>query len=96
MFTEPREAHPRYSTYSLTAGRPALIDLTTVSQDYPTGLHTSGIYSLKGDFLVYCIAAPDRPRPTEFATTKGDGYTLVVLKRIALERRQADGVASRE
>ena len=96
MLTEPREALPRSSTYTLTAARPALIDLTTVSQDNPTGLHTRGIYSLQGDVLMYCIAEADRPRPTEFATTKGDGYTFVVLKRIGLERRQADGVASRE
>jgi hypothetical protein len=96
MLTEPREALPRSSTYTLTAARPALIDLTTVSQDNSTPLYTSGIYLLQGDVLRYCIAAPGRPRPTEFTTTKGDGYTLVVLKRIAVERRQADGVASRE
>ena len=96
MLTEPREALRRSSTYTITAARPALIDLTTVSQDNPTGLHTRGIYSRHGEVLRYCIAAPGRPRPTEFATTKGDGYTLVVLKRIAVERRQADGVASRE
>ena len=96
MLTEPREALPRSSTYTLTAARPALIDLTTVSQDSPTRLYTKGIYLLQGDVLRYCIAAPGRPRPTEFATTKGDGYTLVVLKRIAVERRQAEEVASRE
>jgi hypothetical protein len=96
MLTEPREALPRSSTYTLTAARPTLIDLTTVAQDNPTRLHTRGIYSLRGDVLMYCIAAPGRPRPTEFATTKGGGHTLVVLKRIALERRQADGVANRQ
>ena len=84
------------STYRLTTGQPALIDLTTVYQDKPTRLHTRGIYSLQSDVLMYCIAAPGVPRPTRFATTKGDGYTLVVLKRIARERRQTDGVASRE
>src|SRR5262249_43012999 len=82
MLTEPREALPRSSSYTLTAARPALIDLTTVSQDNPTRLHTRGIYSLQGDVLTYCIAAPGRPRPTELATTKGDGHVLVVLKRI--------------
>ena len=96
MLTEPREALPRSSTYTLTAARPALIDLTTVSQDNPTRLHTRGIYSLQGDVLTYCVAGPGGPRPAEFATTKGDGRTLVVLKRSPLERRQADGVASRE
>jgi hypothetical protein len=96
MLTEPREALPRSSTYTLTAARPALIDLTTVSGDNPARLLTRGIYALQGDVLMYCIGAPDRPRPTEFATTRGDGRTLVVLKRIALARWQADGVASRE
>src|SRR6516165_585480 len=85
MLTEPREALPRSSTYTLTAARPALIDLTTVSPDNPT-LHTRGIYSLQGDVLTYCIAAPGRPRPAEFATAKGDGHTLVVLKRLPLEQ----------
>ena len=87
MLTEPREALPRSSTYALTAGRPARIDLTTVSQDNPTGLYTQGIYLLQGDVLRYCIAAPGRPRPAEFATAKGDGHTLVVLKRVASEPR---------
>jgi uncharacterized protein (TIGR03067 family) len=91
MLSEPREALPRSSTYTLTAGQPALIDLTTLSQDNPAALYTGGIYSLQGDVLRYCVAAPGRPRPSEFATTKGDGYTLVVLKRIAMERRQAEG-----
>jgi uncharacterized protein (TIGR03067 family) len=83
MLTEPREALLRTSTYTLTAGRPTLIDLTTVFPDNATRLHTSGIYSLQGDVLMYCIAAPGCPRPTEFATTAGDGRTLVVLKRVA-------------
>jgi len=81
MLTEPREALPRASTYTLTAARPSRIDLTTVSQDNPTRLHTEGICSLQGDVLMYCIAAPGRARPTEFATTKEDGQTLVILQR---------------
>jgi hypothetical protein len=46
-------------------------------------LHTQGICSLHDEVLVYCVAAPGLPRPIEFTTTKGDGRTLVVLKRIA-------------
>src|SRR5215471_8919375 len=94
MLTEPREALPRSSTYTLTAAQPSLIDLTTVDQDKPAALHTRGIYTIRGDVLTYCIAAPGRPRPAEFATAKGDGHTLVVLKRLPLE--QADRGASRE
>ena len=96
MLTEPREALPRSSTYTLTATRPALIDVTTVQQDHPTRLHTKGICSLQGDVLTYCIAAPGRPRPAALASAKGDGNTLVVLKRTAPVRRQADGVANGE
>ena len=94
MLTEPREALLRTSTYTVTAGQPALIDLTTVIQDNPAPLHTSGIFRLQGDDLTYCVGAPDRPRPTELATAKGDGRTLVVLKRLPPERQRADGVAS--
>ena len=83
MLTEPREALTRSSTYRLTVGRPTLIDLKTVIQDNPMPLHTKGICSLHDDVLVYCVAAPGLPRPTEFTTTKGDGGTLVVLKRSA-------------
>ena len=86
MLNEPREALPRSSTYTLTASQPARIDLTTVYQGDPTRLETKGIYSLGGDVLTYCVAAPGRPRPTEFATAKGDGHTLVVLKRAVPEQ----------
>jgi hypothetical protein len=67
----------------LTVGLPTLIDLKTVIQDNPMPLHTKGICSLHDDVLEYCVAAPGLPRPIEFTTTKGDGRTLVVLKRIA-------------
>jgi uncharacterized protein (TIGR03067 family) len=87
MLTEPREALPRSSTYTLAAGQPARIDLTTVYQGDPTRLHTKGIYWLRDDVLTYCVAAPDRPRPAAFATAQGDGHTLVVLKRVAPEPR---------
>jgi uncharacterized protein (TIGR03067 family) len=87
MLNEPREALPRSSTYTLTASRPAHIDLTTVYQGDPTRLDTKGIYALRGDALTYCIAAPGRPRPVEFATAKGDGHTLVVLQRAVPEPR---------
>jgi uncharacterized protein (TIGR03067 family) len=71
MLAEPREALPKSSTYTLTAARPAQIDLTTAYQNDPTRLHTRGIYSLRGNVLTYCIAVPGGPRPAEFATKKG-------------------------
>jgi uncharacterized protein (TIGR03067 family) len=81
MLPEPREAPARSSTFRLAAGTPPQIDLTTTFAGSPTRLGTAGIYSLSGDELTYCVAPPDRPRPTAFVTVKGDGYTLVTLKR---------------
>jgi hypothetical protein len=70
------------STYKVLPGQPAGIDLTTVYEGKPPALHTKAIYSLRGDVLTYCIAPPGQPRPSAFATTKGDGLTLVVLRRL--------------
>lgn len=39
-----------------------------------------GIYELKGDRLKFCFAAPDKERPTEFAS-KGEGTILSEWKR---------------
>ena len=81
MLTEPREALPRSSVYTLAAGQPARIDLTTAYEGDPVRLRTAGIYSLRGDVLRYSVAAPGRPRPTDFTTRRGDGRTVVVLRR---------------
>jgi len=45
-------------------------------------LHTRAIYEIEADRLTYCVAPPGQRRPAEFVTKKGDGYTLVSLKRI--------------
>jgi len=37
---------------------------------------------LDNDTLVICNADPGRPRPTELDTKKGDGRSVVVLKRV--------------
>ena|SRR5947207_2439544 len=55
---------------------------TMVQQSDNITLHTKGIYSITGDVLTYCIAAPGLPRPTEATTGKWGGYTFVVLKRV--------------
>jgi hypothetical protein len=83
MFTEPREAFPRSSTYE--SEQPGWIDLTTVYQGKPGALYTQAIFSIQGGTLTYCVAPPGQPRPTDFVTAEGDEYTLVVLKRAPSE-----------
>jgi hypothetical protein len=39
------------------------------------------VYELKGDTLRVCWAPLEKPRPTEFASKPGSGYSLVELKR---------------
>jgi uncharacterized protein (TIGR03067 family) len=45
------------------------------------GHSQKGIYELDGDTQKICIAMPDQPRPTEFASKAGSGHVLEVLKR---------------
>jgi len=85
MFTEPREAFPRSSTYELPTEQPGWIDLTTVYQGKPGALYTKAIFSIQGDTLTYCVAPPGQARPRDFVTKGGDEYTLVVLKRAPME-----------
>jgi uncharacterized protein (TIGR03067 family) len=42
-----------------------------------------GIYEIDGDTVKFCFAAPDKDRPTEFASKEGSGHTLSVWKRKA-------------
>ena len=39
------------------------------------------IFELEGDTYKYCIALAGKARPTEFASKKGSGHTLIVSKR---------------
>lgn len=41
-----------------------------------------GIYQLEGDTLRWCTANPGRARPTQLMTRRGDGWYLMVLKRV--------------
>ena len=41
-----------------------------------------GIYQLDGDTLRWCTANPGRPRPTELITRRGEGWYLMVLRRV--------------
>jgi uncharacterized protein (TIGR03067 family) len=42
-----------------------------------------GIYKLEGDRLTICMAAPGKPRPTEFKAEKGSGW---ILRKFAREK----------
>jgi hypothetical protein len=48
----------------------------------PDGKKVRGIYELDGDTLRFCVAPPDKDRPTEFTSRKGSGYTLRVFRRV--------------
>ena len=47
------------------------------------GHSQKGIYELEGDTQKICIAMPDQPRPTEFASKPETGHVLEILKREA-------------
>lgn len=40
-----------------------------------------GIYELDGDTYKYCLAPAGKPRPAEFASPEGSGYSLGVSER---------------
>ena len=40
-----------------------------------------GIYELDGDRYKYCLAPAGKPRPAEFASPEGSGYSLGVSER---------------
>jgi uncharacterized protein (TIGR03067 family) len=40
-----------------------------------------GIYSIEGDRLKFCVAAPGKDRPTEFSAKEGSGHTLTEWER---------------
>jgi uncharacterized protein (TIGR03067 family) len=83
MLTEPPgEASVRTSTYARPSDRPGWIDLTTVYEGKPDPLLTKAIYKIEEGRLTYCVAPRAKPRPTEFVTKNGDGYTLVELRRV--------------
>jgi uncharacterized protein (TIGR03067 family) len=47
------------------------------------GVRERGIYELDGDRLKICMAQPKQKRPTEFASKKGTGQQLLILKRMS-------------
>jgi uncharacterized protein (TIGR03067 family) len=45
------------------------------------GKKQAGIFDLQGDTLRICMAAPGKPRPTEFASSKKDGRSFTVWRK---------------
>ncbi len=71
------------------ARSPKTIDYQVI--DGPTkGKKHLGIYSLDGDTFKSCFAAPDAPRPKEFASKEGDQLTYSVFKRSAESSKQGE------
>jgi uncharacterized protein (TIGR03067 family) len=56
------------------------IDMTYTAGDIK-GRTALGIYKIEDDLLTICRVAPDKARPTEFASKPGSGYTLMTYKR---------------
>jgi uncharacterized protein (TIGR03067 family) len=46
------------------------------------GKTQKGIYKLEGDTLIVCDSLPGEPRPTEFKSTKENGWELTRFKRL--------------
>ncbi len=70
----------RTGTFKLDATKnPKTLDI--ISDAGPNkGKTLKGIYKIEGDTFTYCVAGPDKDRPTEFASKEG-GPTLLVNKR---------------
>jgi uncharacterized protein (TIGR03067 family) len=45
------------------------------------GKSQQGIYDFDGSILRFCVATPGKPRPAEFASTRGDGRSFTTWKR---------------
>ena len=51
------------------------------------GERVLGIYKLEDDQLTICMAAPGKPRPTEFKAEKGSGCTLRTFTRAKVPKK---------
>jgi uncharacterized protein (TIGR03067 family) len=67
-FTVDPTKHPKTIDYEILEGS-------------DKGKQQHGIYELNGDRARFCMAAPDQPRPTEFRSAPGSGWTLSEWKR---------------
>lgn len=72
----------RTTRFKLTHQTPVRIDLATTYEGDPAVLTTRGICTVNADgTLTYCITNPGQPRPPDFETRRGDGRTVVTLRR---------------
>ncbi len=71
----------RTGTFKLDATKtPKTLDI--ISDAGPNkGKTLKGIYKIEDDKFTYCVAGPDKDRPTEFSGKEGSGHTLLVNKR---------------
>jgi uncharacterized protein (TIGR03067 family) len=79
------DAENRVSVFELILGqKPRGIDLTPTDGPARGKKLPAGIYSVEGDELKLCLnkEGTAKGRPTEFKTGPGDGFALLVLKRV--------------
>jgi uncharacterized protein (TIGR03067 family) len=71
----------RTGTFKLDESKtPKTLDI--ISDAGPNkGKTLKAIYKIEGDTFTYCVAGPDKDRPTEFSAKAGSGHTLLVNKR---------------
>jgi uncharacterized protein (TIGR03067 family) len=63
----------------------------TLDQEPNKGKKIRGIYRVEGDSLTSCVGPIDGPRPTEFASKPGSGWTLRRYRRVKLSADAAPG-----
>jgi uncharacterized protein (TIGR03067 family) len=71
----------RTGTFKLDATKtPKTLDI--IADSGPNkGKTLKGIYKIEDGVFTYCVAGPDKDRPTEFSAKEGSGNALAVNKR---------------
>jgi uncharacterized protein (TIGR03067 family) len=64
-----------------TSKTPHAIDYTNLAGAPNAGKAQAGIYEISGNTLKICMAAPGKPRPSQFASTSGDGRSYTTWVR---------------
>jgi uncharacterized protein (TIGR03067 family) len=80
----PEEGEAKFAYRAGRVDKVGTIDLEVVESPRDGGPRKRvylGIYSVEGDTLKLCYAAPGEERPKEFTSKAGPGNTLIVLKR---------------
>jgi uncharacterized protein (TIGR03067 family) len=63
------------------SGAPKTIDYINTAGSNK-GKSQQGIYEFEGELLKICVAAPGKPRPTQFQSDRGDGRTFTVWRSV--------------